>query len=178
MWLDTEESKEVADKITICSVCKIEFLAIRATRKYCGSACANAASRSFYKTNPAIKERKRAFLRSDRGRAYAKAWYQENKVHYLQRQKLSSTARRRLYRLKIFDLLGGAQCRKCGFDDYRALQIDHVNGGGGKQLKSDTRLLKPAYYFTIIVQKPSDYQVLCANCNWIKRDENHELRKQ
>ena len=27
---------------------------------------------------------------------------------------------------------GGIKCKKCGFDDYRALQIDHIDGMGSK----------------------------------------------
>lgn len=35
------------------------------------------------------------------------------------------------HRSKVFDMLG-RQCVKCGFDDIRALQIDHIHGGGNQ----------------------------------------------
>lgn len=76
---------------------------------------------------------------------------------------------------KIFLLLGG-KCVKCGFSDMRALQIDHVNGGGNME----SRELRWSKY-KVILEKVSggscDYQILCANCNWIKRAERGEHRK-
>lgn len=73
----------------------------------------------------------------------------------------------------IVKLLGGV-CVRCGFHDKRALQIDHVLGGGGKERSE----LKP-FKFSVKVQqaaerKTGEYQLLCANCNWIKRFENGE----
>lgn len=65
-------------------------------------------------------------------------------------------------------------CVKCGFDDYRALQIDHINGNGAKH----RRELGTNYLYTWLRKNgyPEGFQVLCANCNWIKRDENHESK--
>jgi hypothetical protein len=37
-------------------------------------------------------------------------------------------------RRKLIDFMGG-KCVWCGFDDIRALQIDHINGGGNKHLR-------------------------------------------
>ena len=86
-----------------------------------------------------------------------------------------STAIRR--RMKAIERLGG-KCAMCGFDDYRALQIDHVNGGGNQQRKEigqsrmmrEIELMRDETLF-------ENYQLLCANCNWIKRDENNELNR-
>ena len=75
----------------------------------------------------------------------------------------------------IFDLLGGV-CKHCGFSDSRALQIDHINGGGVKELNSIGN--KRSYYSRVIrsIQAgEGKYQLLCANCNWIKRWEKDEL---
>jgi len=36
---------------------------------------------------------------------------------------------RRRQRQRVIAALGG-KCAKCGFSDWRALQIDHINGGG------------------------------------------------
>jgi hypothetical protein len=77
---------------------------------------------------------------------------------------------------EVFDLLGN----KCanpnclvpdGCKDVRCLQIDHINGGGKKELESTNR-----YSYYVMVQKKikegsKDYQLLCVNCNWIKRTE-------
>lgn len=78
------------------------------------------------------------------------------------------------YRLKmrgvVLDVAGGRKCIKCGFEDCRALQIDHVNGGGRKERKVSLKL-----YSEKIRKNPTQYQVLCANCNSIKRHENKEF---
>ena len=73
----------------------------------------------------------------------------------------------------VFELLGKS-CVVCGFDDNRALQIDHINGGGSKERKIiQTR----EYYYHILAKSEESilkYQILCANCNWIKRVEQNE----
>ncbi len=71
-------------------------------------------------------------------------------------------------RMRLFVLLGGARCR-CGFSDVRALQFDHVKGRPG------TKRLIGSGLFRDIERHPDKYQVLCSNCNWIKRDENGEV---
>lgn len=78
-------------------------------------------------------------------------------------------------KMSVFALLG-MECVRCGFDDLRALQIDHINGGGAKEIKSFTRN-KYKVLHEKILNGSKEYQVLCANCNWIKRSENNENRK-
>jgi hypothetical protein len=56
-----------------------------------------------------------------------------------------------------------------------SLSIDHINGGGRKQRTEGTggqfyRWLRKQGY-------PSGFQVLCMNCQYIKRWENGEFRK-
>lgn len=60
----------------------------------------------------------------------------------------------------------GNECVRCGFTDIRALQVDHINGGGSKETSYRT--------YRNVVNGVSGYQCLCANCNWIKRRENDE----
>lgn len=68
-------------------------------------------------------------------------------------------------RHKIIQQLGG-KC-SCGFSDPRALQIDHINGGG----HDDRRRFGGRWriYYEFISENPTLFQVLCANCNAIKR---------
>lgn len=83
-------------------------------------------------------------------------------------------------RLEIVRLLG----EKCsnphclvpnGCSDIRCLQIDHVNGGGRKELeKFNSRVLYYKFVLEQIKYGSKDYQLLCANCNWIKKYENKE----
>lgn len=66
----------------------------------------------------------------------------------------------------------GSRCQRCGFSDVRALQIDHKNGGGSQERK---RLRSMITYLRLVRACPSNYQILCANCNWIKKCENGEI---
>lgn len=68
------------------------------------------------------------------------------------------------------------KCNHCGFSDLRALQIDHVNGGGLKEIRIKSNRYN--YYLHIFRDKTNKYQLLCANCNWIKRHEKKEVRKK
>jgi hypothetical protein len=87
-------------------------------------------------------------------------------------------------RERIVTLLGGrcnsSECRWVGIDgiqgcdDLRCLQIDHIFGNGREEA-----LLKGNSYqqYKQILDDPdkrSKYQLLCANCNWIKRRVNNE----
>lgn len=62
-------------------------------------------------------------------------------------------------------------CVKCGFNDIRAIQIDHKEGGGRKDFENSS---SPNEYYKNMLKNPDKYQLLCANCNSIKRYENGE----
>jgi hypothetical protein len=66
---------------------------------------------------------------------------------------------------RALDNLGGV-CLGCGFTDRRALQIDHIDGGGAADRKS---FKSATDYYRYIADTKTGYQVLCANCNTIKR---------
>lgn len=62
-----------------------------------------------------------------------------------------------------------------GCVDGRCLQIDHVKGDGA-QLRKARGNAGTTFYRKVIASVPGvEYQLLCANCNWIKRHENKEL---
>jgi hypothetical protein len=66
---------------------------------------------------------------------------------------------------------GTVSCVKCGFDDARALSIDHINGGGRKHIKQ----IRGNFYKWLAKNNfPKGYQTLCMNCQWIKRYDNGE----
>ena len=65
----------------------------------------------------------------------------------------------------------GGQCVKCGFTDKRALQFDHINGRGLKEGR-DRRIAREV--LRSFLNNEKKFQLLCANCNWIKRFENNE----
>lgn len=68
---------------------------------------------------------------------------------------------------------GDIRCVKCGFTDVRALTLDHVNGGGNQHRKE----LKGASIYRWIVNHnfPEGFQILCMNCQFIKKAENNEV---
>lgn len=77
----------------------------------------------------------------------------------------------------LFEALG-LVCVNCGFSDSRALQVDHINGGGSKERKekgNGTIFYKKA--LESFLANENKYQLLCANCNWIKRYTHNELQK-
>jgi hypothetical protein len=78
-------------------------------------------------------------------------------------------------RVNIIRLLGN-KCCVCGFEDIRALQIDHINGGGNREIKKMGQLKMYWYIYELIgsEKENNEYQILCANCNWIKKSENKE----
>jgi hypothetical protein len=97
------------------------------------------------------------------------------------RDKVRQSQREAKQKLKkeIHSLLGD-KCIKCGFADNRALQIDHIHGGGYIERKEYNK--SPGKYYknilVSILQTENRYQLLCANCNWIKRFENNEIKRK
>lgn len=93
--------------------------------------------------------------------------------------KTRAYGRRRHAELKerVFEALGRV-CVRCGFSDPRALQIDHIHGGGHRlRLASRTRSM--VSHMAAILRHPdvrAEFQILCANCNWIKAHENSNER--
>ena len=68
------------------------------------------------------------------------------------------------------------KCAHCGIGDFRVLQVDHINAGGQedrRRLGGYDSMLKHIMELPIEEAK-KEYQVLCANCNIIKRFEKRE----
>ena len=101
---------------------------------------------------------------------YHHKYYTENK----QIVKDKAIAVRAAHRLSLLNILGN-KCVRCGFSDMRALQIDHINSDGKKDR---IRFANPDrayfYYLHHLDEIEHNLQLLCANCNWIKRWEKNE----
>jgi hypothetical protein len=95
----------------------------------------------------------------------AKVWRKSNRV-YLAMRRLK-------WRLKTLEVLGG-KCVRCGFTDVRSLQIDHVAGGGAREIGGLNSVTHNKKVIESYLKNEGKYQLLCANCNWIKRHENNE----
>lgn len=77
---------------------------------------------------------------------------------------------------KVYEALGNV-CTHCGFSDYRALQIDHVHGFGKRDKINKRHTNAKAFYLFVyesVSKNEGKYQILCANCNWIKRYSQKE----
>lgn len=101
---------------------------------------------------------------------YDRTWAKRNPIKVLQIQN------RYVQKLRLAALaLLGNKCVRCGFLDNRALQFDHIKGGGGKHKKTVSRNFY-SYIIESVLKNRGEFQILCANCNWIKRVENNELK--
>jgi len=99
----------------------------------------------------------------------------EKAAAYRQRQNESTKRWQRGVRKAVLAYLGG-KCvwPGCGWEDERALQVDHVNGGGVRERAKGGHTY--ALYVQIISGKrEGEFQLLCANHNWIKRVEKGEV---
>lgn len=108
---------------------------------------------------------------ADYMREYNKTYYPKNRLEKCRKQREIRQKRLQF----IVDFFGG-KCVRCGFIDIRALQMDHTFGrnGGPKSGNIDSR-------YAFVKNNPEKakamYQLLCANCNFIKREINGEHRK-
>lgn len=129
-----------------------------------------------------VKEQERQ--RNQRRVPYHRQWQAEHpeqvrasKQGYRERtrgkEREYKQSRRVRERLEVLSALGG-KCVRCGVDDWRVLQIDHVNGGGTQERRQAKSI---ARYYKDMLLSPEKYQILCANCHQIKRYEEHEGRK-
>lgn len=71
---------------------------------------------------------------------------------------------------------GSMKCNNCDCTDLNVLTMDHINGGGHKH----KREIKDHIYLWLKrkgIDYPTGYQVLCMNCQNIKKRENNEQNK-
>lgn len=95
---------------------------------------------------------------------------QEQDPSVKKRNRENQNKRKLSQREEVLKFLGG-RCVSCGFMDARALQVDHMNGGGNKERKKTGGTY--GVYCRVLAGEEG-YQLLCANCNWIKRVERRE----
>jgi len=108
-----------------------------------------------------------------RGKAYELKYRTKNKERLSQKRDELVKQRKEL----MFSVLGKF-CSRCNFSDERALQIDHINGFDRNK---ERRIYNMKQYYLVVynsvVNNENKYQILCANCNWIKKHENKETPK-
>lgn len=83
-------------------------------------------------------------------------------------------------RNKVMDLLGG-KCAHCGHSDRRVLHIDHIvpllRKSSGRKIKDNASQVLQDFDNKVMINEV--YQLLCANCHWIKtyHTEKEHLRR-
>lgn len=124
--------------------------------------------------------RRHAIFQKIHGKSYYLK-YNEKRLEYLSKRRddfpelvraqcTTSYHKTRIEVLKYYS--PELSCVRCGFSDLAALSIDHINGNGNKHREeihnaNIYRWLKNNDY-------PEGFQILCMNCQFIKRHENKE----
>ena len=96
-----------------------------------------------------------------------------NKIEWNEKRR----HQRQELRNKLFEILGSTECVRCGFGEPRiGLQFDHRWGGG--KIETDLKRRKDVEFLRYYINRPEEakreLQVLCANCNAIKRHEQYK----
>lgn len=100
----------------------------------------------------------------------------KDKIHEQQKVWYSRKAiARQLDKIKVLTYYGNDKlaCVRCGYDDVRALTIDHVVPIGGRARKCSGIQF---YRSLQLWDYPRGYQTLCANCQMIKMFEGNEWK--
>jgi len=114
--------------------------------------------------------------KAKRARKYQAKLKKEN-PELLQLRRRKTTLRQRLAIIAFF----GGKCVECGYDDFRGLQLDYINGDGAQVKRNEGKASQnTGAQYTLINSDPDlarlRYRLLCANCNQIKKYENMECR--
>lgn len=127
---------------------------------------------------PSVKEGRRAYRQEHKEELRVKhALYVKNyrltHFEFTQYELDYNKAYKQRLRKKVIAHFGG-RCVRCGYSDWRALQIDHIYGGGTREIAERNSAL--SYHRKLLKEIPGvTYQLLCSNCNWIKRYERSEV---
>ena len=144
---------------------------IKARRKKYHARPENVAQRKKYSSSPKGKATNKAYNQS----AIGKARYKKFK------DKPENKAKRKAHDLKLkFEVLSVYSkrhsnndipiCRCCGNKNFQWLQVDHITAK--KHLSEKEKLLGGRDMWTRLKKDgyPSNFQILCANCNFAKSD--------
>lgn len=107
---------------------------------------------------------------------YMRAYSDRNPERVRRQRRMYLRWSHHLFRWQLLEEFG--PCKRCGYADPRALQFDHVEGGGRKENAGRVPFYKSSYEKTRERLLNGEMQVLCSNCNWIKRSEQREVAQR
>ena len=121
-----------------------------------------------------------AIMADEKSRARYKKWYENNKEEARRKKRdnmrkyrpadpekynTQATIARKKLKEGLFDIYGRA-CALCGFDDIRALTLDHRKNNGNQERRE---LGMRGVYRRALKNIPDEYRTLCMNCQFIER---------
>ena len=115
----------------------------------------------YYETRKLYNEKNK-----EKYKEYKKKYYEINKEK-IRRKAINYD---RVHRMKVLYKIDPLlKCKRCGCDDLRFLEINHINGGGWRESKSyrytsSTSISHAIRYFG---RKTDDLELLCRPCNHI-----------
>lgn len=128
--------------------------------------CSNKANRKrYWERHEHSLERLRVYREQNRELLAEKQrkYYREN-TEKVAAQRLAARVK------AMVKLADPIKCVRCSLDDVRILVIDHVHNDGEEER---ARMCTDTIYRNIIKMSVEEarerYQVLCHNCNWLKR---------
>lgn len=120
-------------------------------------------------------------LNRERIRGLVRAWREKNK----DRDNEMNVKERDRLKLDVFThyaVNGEVKCSMCGFNDLRALTIDHVENNGAAERRRifGHRMYAGTTFYRWLRKNGyprNGYQILCFNCNIIKKHEHFRCQK-
>ena len=163
-----------------CLFCEVEFFTNNKNKKYCSQKC---SIKKYKKTSIKYLEYSRTYSRE-----YVKKYNLTKRYSpkcrncnllipdlkrklgnrfcsdecRKERAKIRAAKYSKQRRIKILEMLGGAKCVYCGCDEFDVLEINHINGGGGKEIKNNPQWITDIYYGRRTIE---DLEVTCIVCN-------------
>lgn len=150
--------------------------------------CANRAKAIRHSPKTNIRSRAWQIANRERDNKRRKVYYKNNKARLALKSKLWTAANPEKFRdiqaksrkkklaewkAAVFAKLGEV-CVRCGESRVPVLSIDHVKGDGAAERKIDGRDRRKLY-MRVINDVEGRYQILCMNCQWMKRHDNKEF---
>lgn len=94
---------------------------------------------------------------------------------YRARARARQAAIKEMLQDKLYEHLQGKSCERCGFDDIRALDFDHIDPA--EKRFTIARAINDGYAWEEILKEIKKCRILCSNCHRIRTAEQYNWRK-